>query len=101
MSWSQQMREARRGRMAQPDMLDQPVLSYKLVCDGLAPLTNRMVKARRPHRCATCPGGIAAGERVRRETRRSADGKKIETRHVCASCCAAILDGEYPWRAAA
>ena len=79
------------------DWLDDPVLSYRLVCDGTDPLTNAMVTARKVHPCNTCDRAIQKGERVRRETRRSTDGKKIITRHVCAVCCAAIARGEDPW----
>lgn len=98
MNWSPAMRESRRERGGQADMFDSPILSYKLVCDGRDPLTNQMVRARKAQSCFTCEGEIAPGERVRRETRRSADGTTIETRHVCAGCCQRIADGEQPWR---
>ncbi|MER8380691.1 hypothetical protein [Mesorhizobium sp. M1399] len=71
-------------------MFDQPILSYKLVCNGQDPLTNAFVTTRKPHTCTICEETIGAGERVRRETRRSADGEQIETRHVCRHCCEAI-----------
>ena len=90
MSWSQQMREARRARGGQMDWLDDPVLSYKLVCDGTDPLTNRMVTARGRHRCSHCAEPNAEGWRIRAESRRSADGKTIETRRVCPTCCGCI-----------
>lgn len=96
MSWSPAMREARRARGGQMDWLDDPVLSYKLVCDGRDPLTNVMVTTRKAHQCDLCGGPIDKGMRVRRETRRSADGETIETRHVCPSCCEAIARGEEP-----
>jgi hypothetical protein len=94
MSWSPAMRESRRSGGGQADMLDAPILAYKLVCNGLDPLTNRFVTTRAPHGCAICEETIGAGERVRRETRRSADGKSIETRHVCQACAKAILAWE-------
>ncbi len=72
------------------DWIDNPVLSYKLVCDGNDPLTNRAVLTRRPHDCDICRDEIPAGVRVRRETRRSGDGLRIETRYVCVTCAAAI-----------
>lgn len=80
------------------DWLDDPVLTYKLVCDGTDPLTNAMVTARKVHPCNTCDRAIHPGERVRRETRRSADGKKIITRHVCEVCCAVINNRGQPYR---
>lgn len=98
MSWSPAMREARRARGGQADWLDDPILAYRLVCDGAEPLTNQMVRARKPHGCFTCLRTFPKGERVRRETRRSADGARIEVRHVCAACCTAIGRGEQPWR---
>lgn len=99
MSWSPAMREARRARGGQADWLDDPILAYSLVCDGTRPpLTNAMVRARKPHECFTCTRTFPKGERVRRETRRSQDGKTIEIRHVCAVCCEAIARGEKPWR---
>lgn len=105
MSWSPQMRESRRQRGGQADMFDSPVLSYKLVCDGSEPLTNAFVKTRKAHPCCICAETIAAGVRVRRETRRSADGKLIETRHVCRLCADAIAEdvanGDYSPAAAA
>lgn len=91
MSWSPQMRESRRIRVGQADMFDAPILSYKLVCDGNDPLTNAFVKTRKPHPCDICAETIGAGLRVRRETRRSADGTRIETRHVCQPCGEAIV----------
>lgn len=94
MSWSPAMRESRRARGGQADMFDGPALAYKLVCDGNEPLTNAMVRARKVHPCFTCAGTIRAGERVRRETRRSADGATIETRHVCAACCRRIAEAK-------
>lgn len=100
MNWSPAMRESRRARGGQADWLDDPILGYKLVCDGgtRRPLTNAMVTARKPHDCFTCTRTFPKGERVRRETRRSIDGNTIEVRHVCAVCCAAIADGKAPWR---
>ncbi|TPM06785.1 MULTISPECIES: hypothetical protein [unclassified Mesorhizobium] len=99
MSWSPQMRESRRSRGGQADMFDSPVLSFKLVCDGNDPLTNAFVKTRKAHICCICTGPIGAGIRVRRETRRSADGRKIETSHVCQLCADAIAydvaNGDY------
>lgn len=86
MSWSPEMREARRARGGQADMFDSPVLSFKLVCDGNDPLTNAFVRTRAPHPCCICAETIAKGQRVRRETRRSPDGKTIQTRHVCRHC---------------
>jgi len=69
------------------------------VCDpSRPPLTNAMVRARKPHPCFTCHRVIATGERVRRETRRSQDGRSIEVRHVCALCCSFIQRGGQPWR---
>lgn len=72
------------------DWLDDPVLSYKLVCDGADPLTNRMVTARGRHACSICAGPIEKGERIRAESRRSDDGRSIVTRRVCATCCSCI-----------
>lgn len=89
MTWSPAMRESRRIRTAQQDLLDAPALSYKLVCDGNTPLTNRMVIARKSHECNLCDGGIQKGERIRAESRRSGDGKSILTRRVCPQCCEA------------
>lgn len=96
MSWSSAMRESRRSRGGQMDWLDSPALAYKLVCDGRDPLTNGFVVARKAHDCTACAGTIGPGERVRRETRRSADGTKIETRHVCGRCCSRLAAGETP-----
>lgn len=101
MSWSPAMRESRRNRQGQGDFLDAPALAYKLVCDGAEPLTNAFVVARNPHDCFTCRRTIAKGERIRRETRRSADGAKIETRHVCHACCMQIWEGGQPWASGA
>ncbi len=58
MTWTPEMREARRARRGQMDWLDDPVLSYKLVCDGNDPLTNRFVVARKTHACTLCNGPI-------------------------------------------
>ena len=90
MSWSPAMRESRRNRVRQLDWLDDPVLSYKLVCNGTDPLTNCFVVTRKEHACDICRETIAKGVRCRRETRRSDDGRKVITRHVCPTCCTAI-----------
>ncbi len=90
MSWSPAMRESRRSRGGQMDWIDNPVLSYKLVCDGNDPLTNAFVVVRKEHDCDICAGTIRPGQRVRRETRRSADGLHIDTRYVCTECSLAI-----------
>lgn len=87
MSWSPAMRENRRQRGGQADMFDSAALAWKLVCDGRPPLTNEFVVARKVHACCLCMGPVKIGERVRRETRRSEDGKTIEVRHVCPACC--------------
>lgn len=82
------------------DWIDNPVLSYKLVCDGNDPLTNAFVVVRKEHACDICAGKILPGQRVRRETRRSADGRHIETRHVCTECGLAIerwAEGDDRW----
>ncbi|MEP5979002.1 MAG: hypothetical protein ABJ299_19735 [Nitratireductor sp.] len=71
-------------------MFDEPVLAYRLVCDGNAPLTNRFVTTRARHECDICAGAIARGQRVRAESRRSPDGQTIEQRRVCPLCCTAI-----------
>ncbi|MEQ9247052.1 MAG: hypothetical protein RLO21_13775 [Nitratireductor sp.] len=78
------------------DWLDEPILTNKLVCNGQEPLTNRYDVARKAHVCDLCGGPIAKGERIRAESRRSDDGKRIQTRRVCVSCCAAIGRGERP-----
>lgn len=77
------------------DWIDNPVLSYKLVCDGNDPLTNAFVVVRKEHDCEICAGTIRPGQRVRRETRRSADGRRIETRYACDGCCDAINTGDH------
>lgn len=86
-------------------MFDGPVLAYKLVCGGNQSLTNALVKTRKAHPCCICAETIGAGDRVRRETRRSDDGKRIETRHVCQHCADAIAEdvatGEYSTEAVA
>lgn len=92
MNWSPSMRENRRCRARQLDWIDNPVLAFKLVCDGNELLTNRFVTARKPHSCELCTGPIAKGERIRAESRRSEDGRHIKTRRVCALCCEAISD---------
>lgn len=88
------MRSARRARGGQADMFDDPILSVKLVCNGTDPLTNRMVAARGRHECCVCTGPIVQGERIRAESRRSDDGKRILTRRVCAACCAVFHTGD-------
>lgn len=75
-------------------MLDSAILAVKLTCNGTDPLTNRMVVSRKAHCCDVCAGPIAKGERVRAESRRSDDGRKILTRYVCASCCAVFETGD-------
>lgn len=92
MSWSPAMNENRRNRRRQGDLFDDPVLSFKLVCDGNEPLTNRFVVARAAHECWVCARPIARGERIRVETRRSADGKRLDDRRVCAACCEVIAE---------
>ena len=92
MSWSPEMRSARRARGGQADMFDGPILAYKLVCDGdRSLLDNRMTRARKAHVCNICGGPIHKGERVRDETRRSEDGRSLVHRRVCPRCVPAIV----------
>jgi hypothetical protein len=53
-------------------------------------MSNRMVTTRKAHKCVHCQGAIAPGERVRAQTERNNEEKKIMTFYVCHECCVAM-----------
>jgi hypothetical protein len=109
MSWSPEMREARRARVSQADMLDADVLHYELFQgdrdSNVVLLANRMLVTRKPHDCVICREMIPGGTRVRAQSEVSRDDNQVARFYVCVPCCEAIakrfedngaaIDGRY------
>lgn len=94
MSWSPEMRESRRQRGGQADMLDSPVLNYNLF-EGdrdvnIVQLANRMLVTRKPHDCVLCADTIPTGDRVRAQSEVNRDDNQVARFYVCVPCCDAI-----------
>lgn len=114
MSWSPEMRESRRVRAGQADLVDSLVLNYNLF-EGdrdvnIVRLANRMLVTRKPHDCVLCAETIPAGTRVRAQSEVNRDDNQVARFYVCAPCCDAIakrfedngaaIDARYARRAA-
>lgn len=94
MSWSPEMREARRFRGGQPDMLDAAVLNFELFQgdrdSNVVQLANRMLVTRKPHGCVICQETIPTGTRVRAQSEVNRDDNQVARFYVCVPCCEAI-----------
>ena len=94
MNWSPAMRESRRERSLQSDMLDQSVLSYELFSgdrdSDVIVLANRMLVTRSTHACVICGDTIPKGTRVRAQSEVSRDQNRVRRFYVCTPCCEAI-----------
>ena len=53
-------------------------------------LHDKFVTARKPAACAICFGKILSGDRVRAQTQRSREQRKVMTFRFCVDCCAAM-----------
>lgn len=94
MIWSPKMRESRRERGGQADILDSLVLNYNLF-EGdrdvnIVQLANRMLVTRKPHDCVLCAEAIPAGARVRAQSEVNRDDNQVARFYVCVPCCEAI-----------
>ncbi len=58
--------------------------------DDSVTLRDAFVVTRKPATCAICLGNILAGDRVRSQTQRSEQERKVMTFRFCVDCCAAI-----------
>lgn len=94
MNWSPAMRESRRERALQADILDHVVLSYELFSgdrdSDVIVLANRMLVTRSTHACVICGETIPKGTRVRAQSEVSREEKRVMRFYVCVPCCAAI-----------
>jgi hypothetical protein len=57
--------------------------------------SDRMIVARKAHRCQICGGPIAADERHRARTERDNDDQVVATFRFCGLCCEAMVKALY------
>jgi hypothetical protein len=58
--------------------------------DDSVTLRDAFVVARKPAKCAICFDNILVGDRVRSQTQRSEQQRKVMTFKFCVNCCAAM-----------
>lgn len=74
--------------------IDQMVLAFDPwagdMDDDSVTLRDTFVTARKPAKCAICFGNVLIGDRVRSQTQRSQEQRKVMTFKFCVECCAAM-----------
>lgn len=76
------------------DRIDKMVLNFDPWAgdtdDDSVTLRDAFVVVRKPATCAICFGKILVGDRVRAQTQRSEQRRKVMTFRFCVDCCAAM-----------